>query len=75
MVRPILPVSKGFLNGRNVEMIFSVIHPEKTLITEYLTDFYAGGFETLLMMSPVPEHLRRILIEVLREAVCAIAFV
>lgn len=43
---------KRLLNGRNVEMIFSVIHPEKTLITEYLTDFYAGGFETLLMMSP-----------------------
>tara|TARA_R110002126_G_scaffold278004_1_gene424138 strand:- start:46003 stop:48570 length:2568 start_codon:yes stop_codon:yes gene_type:complete len=43
---------KRLLNGRNVEMIFSVIHPEKTLITEYLTDFYAGGFENLLMMSP-----------------------
>lgn len=43
---------KRLLNGRNVEMIFSIIHPEKTLITEYLTDFYAGGFENLLMMSP-----------------------
>ncbi|MEX3009367.1 exopolysaccharide transport family protein [Hoeflea sp. TYP-13] len=43
---------KRLLNNNEMEMIFSVVQPEEALITEYLTDFYAEGFEQLLMMSP-----------------------
>ena len=43
---------KKLLNSHEVEMIFSVVQPEEHLITEYLTDFYAEGFDHLLMMSP-----------------------
>lgn len=43
---------KRLLGGHSVEMIFSVVQPEEELITDYLTDFYAEGFENLLMMSP-----------------------
>ncbi|MCR9134933.1 MAG: exopolysaccharide transport family protein [Alphaproteobacteria bacterium] len=43
---------KQLLGEHNVEMIFSVVQPEEKLITDYLTDFYAEGFDNLLMMSP-----------------------
>ncbi|MEM6463607.1 MAG: Wzz/FepE/Etk N-terminal domain-containing protein [Pseudomonadota bacterium] len=43
---------KKLLNDHHVEMIFSVVQPEEHLLTEFLTDFYAEGFENLLMMSP-----------------------
>ncbi|MEM9107476.1 MAG: Wzz/FepE/Etk N-terminal domain-containing protein [Pseudomonadota bacterium] len=43
---------KRLLNSYDVEMIFSVVQPEEELISEYLTDFYAEGFDNLLMMCP-----------------------
>lgn len=44
---------KQLLDGRHVvEMIFSIVQPDEHLMAEYLTDFYAEGFESLLMMSP-----------------------
>lgn len=43
---------KQLLGEQNVEMIFSVVQPEEELITDYLTEFYAEGFDNLLMMSP-----------------------
>lgn len=43
---------KQLLGEHNVEMIFSVVQPEEELITDYLTEFYAEGFDNLLMMSP-----------------------
>ena len=43
---------KQLLGSHHVEMIFSVVQPGEKLITKYLTDYYAEGFDNLLMMSP-----------------------
>ncbi|WP_136656974.1 Wzz/FepE/Etk N-terminal domain-containing protein [Nitratireductor sp. XY-223] len=43
---------KRLLDGLEVDMIFSVVQPDESLMTEYLTDFYSEGFSELLMMSP-----------------------
>ncbi len=47
---------KRLSQGRNVELIFSVVQPDEALISEYLTDFYAEGFDNLLLMSPGAGH-------------------
>ena len=43
---------KRLLDGQDVEMIFSVVQPDDDLMVEYRNDFYAEGFQNLLMMSP-----------------------
>jgi Mrp family chromosome partitioning ATPase len=40
------------LHGRDVELILSVVHPGNQVMTDCLTDFYAHGYDNIVLMSP-----------------------